>query len=665
MKNCMIATAALLATASVAMGQDSCDQILNTGSIEVPGGGVYCPTGVTGIAKSYDLSTLLPGQAFELSCVEFGMSNPGGAVTGTINVYVDTNGGAPIAAGTDLTVLGTASVELSTGTALLQASFNPPLELAADGTYVVELQIPQVVTDFEATFGGNTGPDSTDTYIIAEACGLTTYASLPSINFPGIFWANQLIGDTIIDGATCDCFTGSDCFIANGTPGCDNPFCETLICGSFDDFCCTGEWDDTCAELALSACTFTPVDCPDFPAADRSEAEDCGADTNGGCNADPNAFETIAIGETVSGRFYVDATADVRDTDWYEFSLTETSNVTLSGWAKVGLTLLITGGGPCDLDGDGEIDVPVLASGSGDCPTVTSICLPAGEYRAFIAPNTGGENLPCDVTEFTGYVMRLEAEGLPFCPGQEPCPGGDLSLSPNSDIAVTQGLVACAGTQDGLSRDNVYAITMDLATGDTAGTDVNISCVTYGVSSSSAPIDAVLELWQDTDGGAPSAPGGADLVLLGGATATIYLGQGTQNMVFDPPICVPADSQLVVTISIPASTTGDTRAGGNALPSTSPTYLASETCGITTFTSTTDIGFPDNNWVVSVETSLSCDSGSCEGDFNNDGNVDGADFGAILAQWGPCSGCAGDLDNNGAVGGSDIGIILSKWGACP
>ena len=263
-------------------------------------------------------------------------------------------------------------------------------------------------------------------------------------------------------------------------------------------------------------------------------------------------------------------------------------------------------------------------------------------------------------------MLNLETEAVAFCPGQEPCPGGDLGVSPNSDTTIANGGVACASAAEGVTRENTFAVTIDLSTGDTAGSDVNISCVTYGVSSSSDPIDATVEIWEDTDGGAPSAPGGADLVSLGSNATTLYQGLGTQNAVFDPPICVPAGTQLVVTLDIPASTTGDTRTAGNSAPSTSETYVASAACGITTFTSLTDLGFPDENWVVSLETTLGCDSASCPADFNNDGIVDGADFGQILVDWGPCPApCASDLDGDGVVSGADVGQILVAWGACP
>ena len=51
-------------------------------------------------------------------------------------------------------------------------------------------------------------------------------------------------------------------------------------------------------------------------------------------------------------------------------------------------------------------------------------------------------------------------------------------------------------------------------------------------------------------------------------------------------------------------------------------------------------------------------------DLNGDGIVNGADFGALLAAWGPCADCPEDLNGDGTVSGADVGLILSYWGDC-
>jgi hypothetical protein len=60
-----------------------------------------------------------------------------------------------------------------------------------------------------------------------------------------------------------------------------------------------------------------------------------------------------------------------------------------------------------------------------------------------------------------------------------------------------------------------------------------------------------------------------------------------------------------------------------------------------------------------------CGSDGCSADFNDDGQVDGADYGYILAAWGPCTGpCPEDLNGDDVVDGADVGQLLIQWGEC-
>ena len=62
---------------------------------------------------------------------------------------------------------------------------------------------------------------------------------------------------------------------------------------------------------------------------------------------------------------------------------------------------------------------------------------------------------------------------------------------------------------------------------------------------------------------------------------------------------------------------------------------------------------------------------SCDGDFNQDGLVDGADMGLLFAAWEGCvdgdpeNPCCEDLNGDGQVNGPDLGVLLSVWGQCP
>ena len=50
---------------------------------------------------------------------------------------------------------------------------------------------------------------------------------------------------------------------------------------------------------------------------------------------------------------------------------------------------------------------------------------------------------------------------------------------------------------------------------------------------------------------------------------------------------------------------------------------------------------------------------------SGEGRVDGADFGVLLQEWGPCGGsCLADFDGNDVVDGGDLGEMLLQWGDC-
>jgi hypothetical protein len=62
-----------------------------------------------------------------------------------------------------------------------------------------------------------------------------------------------------------------------------------------------------------------------------------------------------------------------------------------------------------------------------------------------------------------------------------------------------------------------------------------------------------------------------------------------------------------------------------------------------------------------------CQQPTCvDADIFRDFNVNGADLGILLSQWGPNTPLTrSDLNRDGVVDGSDLGIFLSFWGTCP
>jgi hypothetical protein len=59
------------------------------------------------------------------------------------------------------------------------------------------------------------------------------------------------------------------------------------------------------------------------------------------------------------------------------------------------------------------------------------------------------------------------------------------------------------------------------------------------------------------------------------------------------------------------------------------------------------------------------DTCQCLADLFVDHQVNGADLGALLSQWGPANAnTASDMNRDGKVDGADLGHLLASWGPC-
>jgi hypothetical protein len=55
-----------------------------------------------------------------------------------------------------------------------------------------------------------------------------------------------------------------------------------------------------------------------------------------------------------------------------------------------------------------------------------------------------------------------------------------------------------------------------------------------------------------------------------------------------------------------------------------------------------------------------------DADLFRDFNVNGADLGILLSQWGAANPLTvSDINSDGVVNGADLGLLLSFWGPCP
>ena len=247
------------------------------------------------------------------------------------------------------------------------------------------------------------------------------------------------------------------------------------------------------------------------------------------------------------------------------------------------------------------------------------------------------------------------------------CEPTSYAISANSNLTVTEQANRCACEKEWGSCgswDGQWAVAYDLSQGVTAGREVTISCVSYGAFNDGGQTNGNIQLWRDTNGGAPTLPND-DLELLGTGNITIIGLE--QEVIFDPPIVIPADTNLVVTMHAGWSD-GYLSVGGNNSPSASQTwYRDYQGFCSNTFTDVSVLGYPNFAWVTELAIELSATP--CPADFNNDGIVDGADLGVLISSWGPCSpppaSCVADITGNGIVEGGDLGLLIASWGQCP
>jgi hypothetical protein len=267
--------------------------------------------------------------------------------------------------------------------------------------------------------------------------------------------------------------------------------------------------------------------------------------------------------------------------------------------------------------------------------------------------------------------------------GPPQCDAGFDTLTQSADGLVVAGGISCAAAN--LSQSQAFARSMNVGPAP-----FEVCSVDFGATNSGSEFTAALNLFSDINGGDPLQ---ADLTLLGTTNVVIPATGGANQMLtatFNPPICVAANTQLVVELAMtfnPPPHDGFASFAANPFGQSGPTYIRSDACGITEFTDLADVGagFPNSHWVLAVcGNSGACD-GQCQGggdscpadiapaaggNCSTDGNgtVDAADLGQLLANWGnPINDCA-DIappgSPNGVVDAADLGQLLANWGQC-
>ncbi len=425
------------------------------------------------------------------------------------------------------------------------------------------------------------------------------------------------------------------------------------------------------------ACNQCSLQCPAGPAA-ILENEPCGGDTNGGCNAVPEAFMAIQPGQTVCGT--APASAAIRDTDWFEFSIGVTSVVTWSVQAELEVEVFIL---------DDQCPPTTLGGAAAErcgAPGVVSLTLDAGTYRAFVSPI--GDAYPCGST--ADYQATLTAVPVGACCTSTDCVrttamacagmsgvyAGDGTECPTVYTASTcAGAfedISVTGTPLPLSNDASESVPLGFSFRfyGVDRTDVLVSSngyLTFGTPGdepvnspipSAAPPNAIIApLWDDY---APNAGGSVQFEVRDTAPNRRFIAQWSGI-----PRFLASDSNTFQAILFEGTNCIEFRYG--AFTPIGPGRDA--TVGVEKHTGT--IGTSVDPATLSMGSCVrlcasglapdACEPPGCDGDADLNGEVDFNDILAVLANWGG-SGPVGDADRNSAVNFNDILSVLANWG---
>jgi len=368
----------------------------------------------------------------------------------------------------------------------------------------------------------------------------------------------------------------------------------------------------------------------------------------------------------------------VRDLDWYRLNLTSDQTLTVNLRSET-FAFAALFGGECG-------NILQLATTAAGCPESFSLCVKAGAYYLIVGPDFDDGSLACGQGSKNQYSVKVT--GTPAsCPSvvdttcSAPGPDNRALSTPTVATNFSQGCATACANNGGGSADVRFATVIQ-----GANLLKEISCFNFGVAAvrSQTPtggacgyvgsdllIPCVVELYRDTNGGTPTAPG-TDLELIQAWNVLCPGGVYVANFEPDEPICVENETSLVFVLSTPNLFNGTVagvpsgagyRAGVGLGLGTLPSNVSrlAPLCGDTTFV---PVGANTYQWVVNINgAAAACSGSNCPGDFNADGVRDGADLGALLAGWGTGG---GDVNGDGNTDGADLGALLAVFGtACP
>jgi hypothetical protein len=453
-----------------------------------------------------------------------------------------------------------------------------------------------------------------------------------------------------------------DCDEVHATPGCSDLSCCALACdpnAGGDPFCCDSDWDSTCVDLAIGICNIFQYSC-----LSSAYPNDCATNAITLQNGESRAYSTVNAntdgpvipcanegGPNVWYMVEIDTAVDQVITASTCDAATYDTAITIFDAGPIGSTF----------DPDSLADALMRCNDDGGgCGGYTSrLQYPVATGRQYLlaVAGYGGETGSGTIT--VSWEDQLPILDPPSCDTP-----GDTTFT--QFVTAPENLDINGGVWCGYNTSNGFCRTYAAST---LGGPFEVNCVDFGWRMDGVGyMPAEINLFKSNQ----QSPVGATLEPIASTFCGLYgpggVSYNISSVSFDGPVLVDlAEGEwLMIEVNylrqLWIDGTGYGGLMGCALEDTDGTEGYFHCGGVYTGTMS-QTGWPHYQPYMAFNGNPA--GGSCTGDFNDDGIVNGADFGSLLAAWGVCGGCPEDLNGDGAVTGADVGLLLSVWGACP
>ncbi len=402
---------------------------------------------------------------------------------------------------------------------------------------------------------------------------------------------------------------------------------------------------------------------------------------NGGCNSVVPVYSTIALGQSICGTAQI-GTNNLRDTDWYRFTLTQTTSIEWVVRAEFPVQLLVLADVcPGALqDPNAVANVPACTDG-----IIALQNLPPGSYIGFVSPQQGSPFFECNTgsNQYVATLRALEPRGAccvgggctpgltaSQCAGQGGVYQGNNSNCGDSSYTIAQGgsafqSIAGSGTLAGVAStcddcSEAVTIPFNFSFYGTPYTSVNVhsngflqfgapfvAYVNDVIPSAAQPNNAIYPFWDDLN---PLSAGNIYTTTTGTAPNRKFIVEW--NAVTQYAATTSETFQAVLS----EGTNGIEFRYGNVTPDVGGDYtigVENDTGTVATSVPGTSIGAGNTSLQVTFVPGVNPCSGPACGtaDFDGDGDVGtDADIEAFFACLGGncCATCfPGGADFNG------------------